>query len=588
MRLRVLGGVLAVAMSALCLAASAQAQRTVISTAVLNTKTAPGGVEGACGLTLTPSFYVSDYHHHGIDAFSGSTFVSRTPFGILDGPCQLAGTAGGALYANEWHGGVSRVLPTPLSFDSNESTGVAVDHATGDVYVNDRTYVAVYEPSGAPVLKEGKALKIGLDEATEESTLTDAYGLAYSEGRLYVPDAATETIKVYEPAVDAVNPVLTIDGKATPQKAFNSLIDASVATDPTNGHLLVLDNLQPGFEHPEAAIEEFDATGTFLGQLSKKVIDGGPSGMAFDAGGNLYVSNGNSEESNVFEFGPYSAAGSFSAGAQAEASQAFPQAQSAGAKSAPSSNSNPTASQAKHSGSEAVVIQRGGIKVSFDGKLAPKRLPRSGSAPVRVSVSAKIAATDEGKNPPSLRTISIAINRYGHFDTAGLPLCTERDIQPATTQNALAACKSALVGVGTFSASVGLSRQSPFPAVGKMYAFNARIDGKPAILAHVYGTKPVPTSFTFPFLLQQSKGTFGTILTAKLPSTGKEGFITGLSMNLGRNYSFKGKRRSYLSASCPAPRGFGSAPFPLARAGFKFKGGRSLGSTLVRSCEVRG
>ena len=59
-------------------------------------------------------------------------------------------------------------------------------------------------------------------------------------------------------------------------------------------------------------------------------------------------------------------------------------------------------------------------------------------------------------------------------------------------------------------------------------------------------------------------------------------------MNLGRNFTYRGKRRSYLSASCPAPKGFSRAPFPLARAGFAFKGGRKLGATLVRSCGVRG
>ena len=124
-----------------------------------------------------------------------------------------------------------------------------------------------------------------------------------------------------------------------------------------------------------------------------------------------------------------------------------------------------------------------------------------------------------------------------------------------------------------------------------MYAFNGRVHGKPAILAHVYGTNPVPTSFTFtfPFVPKSTKGTFGTVLKANLPqATGSSGYVTGLAMNLGRNYSFHGKRRSYLSASCPAPKGFGSAVFPLARAGFDFKGGRSLGSTLVRSCGVRG
>jgi hypothetical protein len=207
---------------------------------------------------------------------------------------------------------------------------------------------------------------------------------------------------------------------------------------------------------------------------------------------------------------------------------------------------------------------------------------------VRVAVGAKIAGV-EGKDPPQLQTISIAINRYGHFDPTGLPICTERDIQPATNQNALKACQDSLVGVGSFEARVLLSQQSPFPAQGKMYAFNGLIHGRPAILAHVYGTDPVPTSFTFPFELAPSKGTYGTILKAKLPqATGNSGYITGLAMNLGRNFSFKGKRRSYLSASCPAPKGFSKAVFPLAHAGFAFKGGRKLGSTLVRTCGVRG
>jgi DNA-binding beta-propeller fold protein YncE len=582
---RVLLAIITTTTLALGLTAPAQAERALLKSSVVEAKEVPGGsIEGACGVAVAlGQTYVSDYYHHAVDVFSSSTgaYAFGLSFGPPSGPCQLATSPAGALYANSWHEGVYRMLPSTLSFDQAQSTGVAVDQATGNVYVNDRTYVAVYEPSGAAVLKEGLPLKIG------QGTLTDAYGLAVSAGKVYVPDAAGNTVKVYEPALDPVNPAFVIDGSATPQHGFNSLRDASVAIDPSNAHLIVVDNLQPGFEHPEAALEEFSATGAFLGQIAKKVIDGGPSGLAF-SGANLFATSGNTEGSKVLEFGPYSAGGSFSAGAQAEGSSLSLQAQSAGAKSAPPESASPKApAQAKRSGSEAVVIQRGGIKVSFDGKLAPKKLPRKGSAPVRVSVVAKIAATKEGKDPPQLRTISIAINHYGHFDSTGLPVCTERDIQPATTQNALKACRSSLVGVGSFSANVALSQQSPFPAEGKMYAFNGRVNGKPAILAHVYGTKPVPTSFTFPFALRQSKGTFGTVLEAKLPSTGKEGFITGLSMNLGRNYSFAGRRHSYLSASCPAPKGFSRATFALVKAGLKFKGGRSLGSTLVRSCGVR-
>ena len=50
-----------------------------------------------------------------------------------------------------------------------------------------------------------------------------------------------------------------------------------------------------------------------------------------------------------------------------------------------------------------------------------------------------------------------------------------------------------------------------------MFAFNGTYKGKPAILAHVYGNQPVPTSFTLPFLITKAKGTFATVLTATFP-----------------------------------------------------------------------
>jgi hypothetical protein len=235
----------------------------------------------------------------------------------------------------------------------------------------------------------------------------------------------------------------------------------------------------------------------------------------------------------------------------------------------------------------AEVVQKGTLRVTFDGALTPKSLPRSGDAPVRVSVSAKIG-TNNGSEPPQLKTMSIAINAAGHFDPSLLPVCTLRDIQPSTTENALKACGESLVGQGTFSAKVLLGQNAAFPSAGKLYAFNGRFNGHPAILAHVFGTDPVPTSFTLPFELLKSKGTFGTVLRASLPAvTGKSGYITGLSLNLGRTVGSGPNRKSYLSAGCPAPKGFPGATFPFARASFDFAHA-SLTSTLNRNCKVSG
>ena len=62
--------------------------------------------------------------------------------------------------------------------------------------------------------------------------------------------------------------------------------------------------------------------------------------------------------------------------------------------------------------------------------------------------------------------------------------------------------------------------------------------------------------------------------------------VTGLQMTLGRTFTSHGKKRSYLSAACPAPQGFPGATFPFAKASFAFAGQMTLGSTLTRSCKV--
>jgi DNA-binding beta-propeller fold protein YncE len=284
----------------LALAPLAQAQRPVLNEHVIGISALPQTApEGACGLALAgEAIYVSSYFEHLVYKLEPGEEPKEIAADPLDGPCQLALGPGGELYANDYHRRVERLLPSPLVFPGAEATGLAVDPATGNVYVDERTRVSVYSPAGV------------LQQTIGQGSLEDGYGLALFAGRLYVPDAASATIKVYEPAVDIANPVQEIDGAATPRGRFNSLVDAVVAVDPGDEHVLVLDNLQPGFEAPEAAIEEFDTDGGFLGEVSRRVLDGEPSAMVF-RGGKLLITSGNNEGSRVFEFGPYEAAPAF-------------------------------------------------------------------------------------------------------------------------------------------------------------------------------------------------------------------------------------------------------------------------------------
>lgn len=234
----------------------------------------------------------------------------------------------------------------------------------------------------------------------------------------------------------------------------------------------------------------------------------------------------------------------------------------------------------------AETIQQHGIRIGFDGKITPQKLPRRGTAPVAVAVDTKISASP-GKPQPQLTRIEIAINRNGHLDPTGLPVCEVSDIQPATNAKALEECRGALVGEGHFSATVALNRQAAFPSSGKLLAFNGTYRGKRAILAHVYGYEPVPTSFTVPFVIGKTKGTFGSTLTATFPAD-EGNSVTAIDLELHRTFTYKGKRRSFASAGCPAPKGLTVAPFPFARATYAFAGGKRLSSTLTRTCRARG
>jgi len=237
----------------------------------------------------------------------------------------------------------------------------------------------------------------------------------------------------------------------------------------------------------------------------------------------------------------------------------------------------------------AEKIRKEGVTVSVSGKLTPTALPRRGTAPIGISVGGTIAATPPA-GPPKLTKLTIALNRNGWLDTQGVPRCRLGQIRPSTTREALAACGSSLVGEGSFAANVKIPEQSPFPSNGKVLAFNGRLHGRPAIFAHIYGLRPVPTSNVLPFTISKSAGTYGTQLEASFPRvTGEWGYVRAISMNLNRRFSVHGKTRGYVNASCPAPRGFPGASFPLARATFVFDTGLTIvAPPMIRSCTAKG
>jgi hypothetical protein len=236
---------------------------------------------------------------------------------------------------------------------------------------------------------------------------------------------------------------------------------------------------------------------------------------------------------------------------------------------------------------DAELVERGNLFVKFSGGIAPTNLPRHSNAPISVRVDGTVRTLSKDR-PPALRFISIAINRGGRIETKGLPICRRSQIEAASSEQALRTCGAALVGTGRYSAGVAFPEQDTFPISGRILAFNTVVDGERAILAHVYGRKPYPNSRIFVFHIHNSSGTYGTVLTAALPaSLNRNGYLKRIVLNLKRDYLYRGRKHSYLTAACAAPPNFTVGVFPFVKVGMTFADGRKLASTLIRTCTVR-
>ncbi|HYQ78541.1 MAG TPA: hypothetical protein VEP91_05455 [Solirubrobacterales bacterium] len=237
------------------------------------------------------------------------------------------------------------------------------------------------------------------------------------------------------------------------------------------------------------------------------------------------------------------------------------------------------------SGAETMQIEN--LRVTFSANFTPNVLPRLRPAPVDIAIHGKVATTD-GSHPPPLRWIEVKLNRNGRLDARGLPVCAAPTLQSTSTVTALDRCGAARVGSGRFRAEVTLGR--PVPVTGRIFAFNSRRHGRPALLLHLFAGAPVRFTLVVPLTIgHQRNGEFGTVLRARIPKlAGDLGSVTEIDLTIGRRYSFAGKRHSYVSAACSTPAGIDSALFPFARGTFRFEAHREFSETLLRGCRVAG
>lgn len=232
-------------------------------------------------------------------------------------------------------------------------------------------------------------------------------------------------------------------------------------------------------------------------------------------------------------------------------------------------------------GAGAATVRVGTLVLQADGGFQPRVLPKRAFAPIRFQGHGEIKTTD-GSVPPALRHVKVEFDRDGRLATAGLPACPPSRIQATTVGQARKRCGGAIVGRGSVGAilSFGGTRikvRSP------LTLFNGpRRGGDLTIVAHAQTTVPVFESYVVAVPLERRRGAFAYRSSFDIPEiAGGAGALTHIDARIGRRYSYRGTRRSYVSARC-------SDYILHTRGYFSFADGNVIYGEVFKPCRMRG
>jgi hypothetical protein len=199
------------------------------------------------------------------------------------------------------------------------------------------------------------------------------------------------------------------------------------------------------------------------------------------------------------------------------------------------------------------TIRAGNLFLTDDGGISPSRLPKHSQAPISAHIDAEIGTTD-GSHPPAVRTLNIDFDKSIQVNARGLPVCKKPQLEARTTADAKKACPDAIVGSGEGVVEVEFPESNPFSAKGPLVLFNGGVHGGTTLLfAHAYVAVPAPTAVVATVKITRiHRGRYGLHTVTQVPPiAGGAGSVTQVSLTINRRFTYKGKKESYLTASCP-------------------------------------
>src|SRR6201995_2859359 len=188
-------------------------------------------------------------------------------------------------------------------------------------------------------------------------------------------------------------------------------------------------------------------------------------------------------------------------------------------------------------GETPVTVKVGNLELTANGGVTPTTISKTKQTPIELKASGEVKEAD-GTHPPAAREIIIEGDKNAEVHVKGIPTCKQGQLQATTTQAALAACKSALIGEGQTTAQVAFAEQKPISVPSKLLLFNGgEKGGKITWYVHAYFSNPISGAIVSTVTItKHPNGRFGTLAVAKVPQiTGGSGSIVSFNLNIKKS-----------------------------------------------------
>ncbi len=219
-----------------------------------------------------------------------------------------------------------------------------------------------------------------------------------------------------------------------------------------------------------------------------------------------------------------------------------------------------------------------GNSLSADAKITPTKLSKGTPTPASVEIDSKVSTAS-----PITKAV-MDFDKSGEYNPKGLPTCSDKKIGKKDRDTALMLCKKAVIGGGSATALVSFFGQAPQEVKVEIAAFNGPPKGgKPTVVFHAYAKDPAELAVVFTGVVSKyKKEGYGTRLDIDFPTLfGGSGAIREFKLKVGTKFSYRGKKRSLITAKCPSNKKLKS------RIAFSYRDGDTLTVRSTQTCKPK-